>query len=301
MHGSPRELLARRMARELLKEHGVAAHPVDPEWLAAQVGLEVVEMDGFTAHCFGALALVDGGFRILVSRSCPSRGLRRFTIAHELGHACIEDHTDGLSWANGYALSEGHFRGRKNPLEVEADCFASELLIPAAWGRTMVDASRPGVAAVRELAQAFDTSLPCAAVRFAALCGEPVIVVLSDGLTIEWIARSESFDTAPWIRFRKVKGEWAPPGCATRRLAERRGDVLAGAERSGAGYLSEWFEGAPAHLEVAEEAVGLGSYGRVLTLLSCPDLPEPDELYTDGGEEDEPQDWRDAARTYRLG
>jgi hypothetical protein len=68
---------------------------------------------------------------------------------------------------------------------------------------------------------------------------------------------------------------------------------------SSGGYLSEWFPRAPQHLVVEVDAVGLGTYGRVLSLLVCPDFPDPDELYA--AEEEglsglEDRDWRSHLR-----
>lgn len=293
--------MARRTANELLDRHGIDKYPVQPDWLAAQEEVEVVEQSGFPIHCFGAFSLEGGKPRIFVSDACPSRGLRRFTLGHELGHALIDGHTERLVWTGAFALSEGHFRGSKDPVEVEADHFASELLLPTRWAKPFVEAATPGVASIRNLAQQFDTSLPCAAVRFTNLSPEPVIIVLSNGLSIEWVTRSEPFEGVPWIRLRGVKGEWAPPGCATRHLADRREDIVAGAERTGMSYLCEWFPGAPKDLLVDEEAVGLGTYGRVLTVLYCPEIPDADELYEQDSMENSPQDWRDALRGYHLG
>jgi hypothetical protein len=255
----------------------------------------------FPVDCYGAFSLAEGEFRILVSDACPSRGLRRFTIGHELGHASIEGHLDRLIRTGDFALSVGHFRGSKDPVEVEADHFASELLLPTRWAKPLVEAATPGLAAIRDLGQRFDASLPCAAVRFTSLSPEPAIVVLSNGLTIEWVSRSAHFEGIPWLRLRGVKGEWAPPGCATRHLADRRQDIFGGAERTGMAYLCEWFPGAPKDLMVDEEALGLGAYGRVLTVLYCPDLPDSDELYEEERADDAPRDWRDRLRGYELG
>ena len=41
------------------------------------------------------------------------------------------------------------------------------------------------------------------------------------------------------------------------------------------GLLCEWFVDAPRGTHVTEEAVGLGSYGRVLTVLRPEGLPDP--------------------------
>lgn len=41
--------------------------------------------------------------------------------------------------------------------------------------------------------------------------------------------------------------------------------------------MCEWFVDAPRSTQVVEEAIGLGSYGRVLTVLRPEGLPDPDE------------------------
>ena len=298
------ELMARRTANEVLDGLGITAFPVDPEAIANRLGIEVVDAPGFPPHCYGGLVLCDGRYRIVVSTDCPSPGLRRFTIAHEVGHASIDEHTmAGLRWAEQggaqIALSEGHFRSRKDPVEVEADHFASELLMPRRWAQHLVDTLPPGMEGIRELARRFDTSLVSAAVRYATLSAIPALVVLSKDREIEWISRSQRVDEAEFIRFHAAKGAWAPPGSATRRLADDPDAVRASMHASSAGYLSEWFPRAPQDLMVEVDAIGLGSYGRVLSLLICPNFPDPDDLYAaeeEEGREAEDRDWKSTMR-----
>jgi hypothetical protein len=65
--------------------------------------------------------------------------------------------------------------------------------------------------------------------------------------------------------------------------------------------LCEWFEGAPESTEVYEEAVGLGTYRRILTLLSFSELPTSEELEEASRRRaDRELDWRDALRTFEL-
>jgi hypothetical protein len=293
--------MARRTANQLLDSLGVTEYPVDPEAIATRLRIEVVDTPGFPPHCYGGLVLSDGQFRIVVSTACPTPELRRFTIAHEVGHASIDEHTQGLEWVDQagqqVALSEGHFRGTKNPIEIEADHFASELLMPQRWAQHPVDTLPPGIEAIREIARRFNTSLASTAVRYATLSAAPILVVLSKDRTIEWISRSPSVAETAFIRFQPAKDAWAPPGSATRVVADDPEAVSASKQASSAGYLFEWFPRAPKHLTVEVEAIGLGSYGRVLSLLMCPNLPDPDELYLEEeGEDAEDRDWRSALR-----
>ena len=45
--------------------------------------------------------------------------------------------------------------------------------------------------------------------------------------------------------------------------------------------------------------MGLGSFGRLLTILLIPDLPNPEELAMQS-DDAEPQDWRNSLRGYQM-
>lgn len=299
------ERAVRRRANEVIDELEMRSYPIDPEWIASERSIGIETWPQFPMDCYGALIREDDiTFRIAVWEGCPTAGHRRFTIAHELGHYHLDGHLEAMLWSGSIALSKGgNYRG-KDPCETEADQFASELLMPERWVRPIIDKSRCGVSTIQRLAAAFNTSLSCAAIRFVALTSEPVAVVLSKGRVIEWATFSRSFDGLPWIKYHSWKGEWAPRRSATFRLVQDPGAVSAGLEDGREGLLCEWFENAPQVLDVVEEAVGLGRYGRVLTVLSCPNLDDCEmNAFGEDTEEsgDDPLDWRDAMRGYRLG
>lgn len=298
------EHMARRTANEVLTTLGIECHPVEPDAIAVKLGLAVEDVPGFPPHCYGALSLVGGTFRILVSDTCPNHGHRRFTVSHEVGHAAIEGHFDAMNWVvQGEvetAFSEGHYRSVKDPIEVEADHFASELLLPERWARPIVDTLPVGIDAIRALADRFEASLSCAAVRYAQLSAAPVAVVLTRGDSVEWVAASAQIRSANFFSYNTTRTARVPPGSATRRLADRPAAVHAGEENSSTDYLRDWFPRAPEGLTAEVDALGLGPYGRVLSLIFCDSLPDPDELYlreqlgADHGEED--ADWRSEMR-----
>lgn len=298
------EHMARRVANELLTGIGIQAYPVDPVSIAEHLGFPVDEVPGFPPQCYGALSIIDGKFRILVSDRCPSPGHRRFTISHEVGHAAIEGHTDAMRWIDQagtqVALSEGHYRSRKDPVEVEADHFASELLLPEHWVRPLVDGLPVGLESIRYLADRFGASLPCAAVRYAQLSAAPVAVVLARGDSIEWVSASREVQAADFFRYNATRTATVPRGSATRRLTSAPEAVLACEQDSSTDLLRDWFPRAPRDVMVEVDALGLGSYGRVLTLLICSDLPDADEVYLHEQRGDEhdvrEQDWRSAMR-----
>lgn len=297
------ELMARRIANEVLDHLGVNAYPVDLEEIAMQLRCPVQDASGFPPHCYGALALLEGRFNILVSTACPTPGLRRFTIGHEIGHASIDGHTDALKWSDQagarVALSEGHYRSLRDPVEVEADHFASELLLPERWARPLIDSLPIGMNAIRAVADHFEASLSAAAVRYASLSAAPVAIVLSKGETIEWVAASREVTQADFFRYNAVRTAIVPRGSATKRLADNPDAVLKSLEASSTGLLCEWFPRAPSTVSVDVDAIGLGAYGRVLTLLVCSEMPDPDELYLleeREEAEEEKGDWRNTLR-----
>lgn len=296
--------MARRVANEVLTSLAVTSYPVDTDAIAVQLGLSVHDIPSFSSHCFGALSLVDGKFRILVSEACPTVGHRRFTVSHEVGHAAIDGHVDAMQWvvqgSEKTAFSEGHYRSVKDPVEVEADHFASELLLPERWARPVVDTLPVGMDAIRTLANRFGASLSCAAVRYAQLSAAPVVVVLSRGDKVEWVAASREVRDADFFRYNATRTARVPSGSAARRLADDPAAVRAGEADGSTDFLGDWFPRAPRGLTVEVDALGLGTYGRVLSLLVFHDLPEPDEIYLQeqlGEDQGEYElDWRSEMR-----
>lgn len=132
------------------KKTGVLRLPVDPKAIAEAVGLHVLELPQERRDLSGEI----DGDRIYFN---PNESLvrQRFTIAHELGHFMLNhghsfrDPSLNFSWRNG-----SH--------EVEANKFASELLMPEVAVRHFV--VDKGVTDAQVLADRFGVSL--AALRF---------------------------------------------------------------------------------------------------------------------------------------
>jgi Zn-dependent peptidase ImmA (M78 family) len=277
---------------------------VDPEWIARAKHLMFEESADFPDGVYGALFRSGNSFGILVSTACPGDGHRRFTIAHELGHYHLPGHVQQLfpNEGDGKAVSlGGHFRGRKNPLEVEADYFANELLMPERLVRPLIRRVGEGLSAISTLASEFRTSMSAAAIRYASVTGEPVAVLISREGVIEWTSISAALWEYRWARV-TMKKDWAPRGSGTRRLSLAPDRVRGGEKDSDSMLLCEWLSAAPSTVKVIEEAIGLGVFGRVLTVLTAQDLPDAED--DDHGEQDpddgRTHDWRDAMRTYRM-
>lgn len=294
-----REGNARETARQIIQDHGITTWPLIPEEIAANERLPIEVVQGFPANTYGALYKNDHGFKIILSAGCHTEGQRRFTLCHELAHYFLDGHVDVLfdGGSDVHMSDTSHFRSNRHWYEVEADAFAAELLVPMRNARDVMTKAGTGLAAVRAVEGTFATSLVCAGVRYANLTFDHASVILSRGKVIEWASCSTSMQQHVWARARK-KGDWAPPHSMTYALARAEERVLLGEEGGGEGTLAEWFEGAP-DVPVSEEVVGLGPYGRVLTVLTCATLPSADALRAaEERKASRKGDWRDAMRPW---
>lgn len=266
-------------AYQLLDEVGTSTYPIDPEAIAQAKQLNVEYVDGMPQDVFGALWRKDNCYGIIVSNQCPTDGLRRFTLAHELGHYMLPEHAEKMfRKSDEQILSMGGDYRRKDPLEFEADTFASALLLPERFARDVARATRPTVDGIIALSTSFLVSVSAAAIRTAELTDEPMAVILSYKGKCEWCARSPTLAQHGWA-LRSLKNDRAPHGSATSRLLSNVSRVAQGDRDDDMMPLNRWFDDAPANLEVVEDAIGLGSYGRVLTTLTFEHLPDADALY----------------------
>ena len=290
----------RGCANELLSDLGLRTPPIDPEWIADEIGL-TVRTEPLSPGVYGAMWKKGNDFGIIVSPSCPTVGHRRFSVAHELGHYHVDGHIEGMFTCNTVTVESagGLFRNRKDPYEREADWFASELLVPTGLFASRIREHDAGIERIRALADEFETSLSMMAIRYAEVTTRAVASILSRDGQIEWAAFSERIREHRWS-WGLGKSDFVPRNIATSRFLGDTAGPVSRAIGSDSGLVCEWFERAPPDLELEEDVIALGSFGRLLTLLLIPGLPDPEELALRSSDT-EPQDWRDSLRGYRMG
>jgi Zn-dependent peptidase ImmA (M78 family) len=142
----PRKKMARDLALALLKKYKITVPPVDVEALAKACGPKVAYVD-----VAGKLSgqLYPEVPEIAVNTRGRSVQRQRFTIGHELGHWEFKHYLlgelppDTLGYS-GVFEDEGASEGR-SPIEIEANTFAAELLIPSPWLRKLPKSLKAGV------------------------------------------------------------------------------------------------------------------------------------------------------------
>ncbi|MBR0986095.1 ImmA/IrrE family metallo-endopeptidase [Bradyrhizobium liaoningense] len=279
--GPARRSIAEAAANSVLRQMKIDGLWVDPEAIATSKGILVKAKPDTASGVSGMLIKAGDNFGILYATHIPSRGFQRFSISHELGHYCIEGHPEALLTTGVHQSRAGFFSG--DPFEQEADYFAATLLMPELPFKKAIADHDPGLACVESLCKACETSLTATAIRYSALTSDGIAVLSSTGDAIDWCFISDGLKQAKglgWIR----KGTPVPAGTVTARFNASPENVASGQRETDEGRLNDWLGGDRTY-RVTEEVVGLGQYGRTLTILTCRNLslraeaeePEDDE------------------------
>lgn len=145
-----------------------------------------------------------------------SRGRRRFSIAHELGHLYIPSHANRpLGWCAEGAV--GVPTGVGEQLEWEANDFAAELLMPHHLFAKDARNLTPSFASIGRLAAAdqYDVSITAAAVRYMDVTRSACALVSSRDGRVEWVMKSDAFVyRIPWRGDRVPASSVAAQGAA---------------------------------------------------------------------------------------
>lgn len=263
-------------AERLLQELEIGALPIDPFDVARRLGIELRPLPASVGGASGMLLYVGGEFGICYPTHVENDGFKNFSIGHEIGHYRLPGHLEAVIDDRGQHISHAGFRSADN-YEREADHFASALLMPTKLFTIAARRAGEGLKAIEMLKVNCGTSLEATAIRYAQTNRDPVAVIRSEGRTIDYAFMSDSLkdlSDLDWIR----KGSPLPSGSVTAIFNADKSNVERAERAEGRSALQDWFNG-PHRQEVVEEVIGLGSYGKTLTVLTGMELP--DELDND--------------------
>lgn len=256
-----------------VRQYGLTL-PVDPFIVAKDKGVEVMPKPT-SGGVSGMLIRVGDCFAIAYAAHLDNEGFQRFSVAHELGHYCLPGHIDHVLGGNGIHESHADFTSR-DPHEVEADQFAVGLLLPREQFLRVMQKESEGLEAIESLARTCKTSLTATAIRFAEYSRESVAMVVCSQDHIEYCCMSESFRSISGLTW-LGKGDPIPRRSATYRLGSDPGRVVQADRDTDTTHIRDWFGSGP-DLRLVEEVVGLGRYGKTLTVLTPEVAVDEEEL-----------------------
>lgn len=221
-------------------------------------------------------------FGILYSTNIQSEGFQRFSISHELGHYFLDGHIDHVLPKDGVHASHAGFVSA-DPYEQEADNFAVGLLMPTRPFQRLIGRASLGLADIEAAAESCRTSLTTTAIRYVELSDDAVAIIISVGRTVDYCIMSEAMKSLPDLSWLK-KGSPVPANTETARFNAKNERVLHGERATNELDVLDWL-GGKRSVFVTEEVVGLGRYGKTLTVLSS-QLIGPEASADEGDDED---------------
>lgn len=274
---------AQMQAERFLQEEGITSLPIDVIDIAESRGIVVQGKTDTAPGVSGMLIRAGDNFGIMYATYIKSTGFQRFSIAHELGHYLLEGHIDHVLPKNGEHFSQAGFTSA-DPYELEADHFASGLLMPSTLFQAELRKVNDGLEAIEALAGECMTSLTATAIKYAELTRSAAAVIVSTGQQVDYCRLSDSIKDLKGLTWLK-KGSPVPGGTETARL-NADPELVSRAQRSTGELDVRTWLGGDRKVAAIEEVIGLGSYGRTLTVLTCPGLEDEAYGYDDEDDED---------------
>ena len=274
--------LAKQRGEALLTEENISELPVDPFAIAKKHDIVVQAKPDTEFGVSGMLLRHGNAFGILYASDIPNEGFQRFSVAHELGHYFLDGHIDHVLPNAGVHASHAGFSSG-DPYEQESDNFAVGLLMPTKPFKKLMGQSRLGLADIETARDACKTSLTSTAIRYTELTEDAVAVILSTGRTIDYCLLSEAMKSLPDLAWLK-RGSPVPAKTTTARFNTDESRVLKAERDEDEIDVLDWLGGKRSSM-VTEEVVGLGRYGKTLTVLSSRKIGH--EAYADDGDDDD--------------
>ncbi len=200
---------------------------------------------------------------IIYNNGNGSEGRQRFTVAHEFGHYMIHRELQNQFECSDDDVSTGDSNERD--IEVEADQFASTLLMPYDDFRRQISGQPISFDLIGHCADRYGVSLTAAALRWIDIAPERAILIASRDDYMLWAKSNEdAFKSNAYFATRKniielPKNALAHSANAHKLNSQR--EVSA----------NNWFPTEPGHVHAKELVKSAGQYDYKLTLLLLPE------------------------------
>lgn len=254
---TPSKILPQAKATSIWRQYGIAT-PADLvlEDVAFALGILVIDdnLDKADAR------LVRKGNRgiLRVSRNLQEVGRKRFAISHEIGHWLMHQTSTQLLACTS---DDMHARYKGSALEIEANYFAAELLMPSHLFGSATRQTGLSAKTIRDLSTVFQTSLTAAAMRYVELTDDYCAAVVCEEGRIRW-----------WRASEQMEGFWLNPGTPLEPHCLAAKYFASGISPTGPEEVDKdaWIECTDQSETIIEDIIPLPRYGQVLSLLRLP-------------------------------
>jgi hypothetical protein len=262
-------------AEQIIKGMGITTFPIDPIAIARARDIEVEPKPVTDRGVSGMLIRVGNEFAITYATHLDNEGFQNFSIGHELGHYFLPGHVDAvITGTSGFHESRAGFASNDR-YEIEADRFAAGFLMPRHLFFPALERAGEGLAAIEGLADLCRTSLHATAIRYTQCTRDAMAIVVSTGSTIDHCFMSAALRDVSGIDWLRKRGV-VPRGTPTHAFNQDSTNVERAVRIEEVSNLQQWF-GGNRSVEISEDVIGLGRYGKTLTVLYGIDIPDAEE------------------------
>jgi Zn-dependent peptidase ImmA (M78 family) len=263
-----------RLVIEILKHEPELTIPVPLAELCSQLDIKHIyeeHLEGFEGCLITDTDKLDGS---IVVRPSMMEKRRRFTIAHELGHFLLPSHVvpeEGrflcsMSDLRAQSATEADRRLR---MEVEANRFASQLLLPAPYfRRELAKFKQPDIAAIMQLSDTFLVSREAVSRSYVNFRDELLAAVITHHGVIQRIYRKSGFP-----KFTAQEGYRVDPASLLHRRQHLQGQP-SGVEETNASIWLEVEWGRPAPRVYEQVLLQRDGYATILIEAEVPEEPD---------------------------
>lgn len=182
-----------RFAEEFVEANGNNNLPIDPYFIAKGSGIKIIG-DDFNQEFDGRAECINGKFIIFYDNTYGDQNPRtRFTIAHEIAHCEIQNHRQYLLSGGQPYSCKVDFNNEDQP-EIEADTFASSLLLPRKIFSDMLNNKEPSMEHFINLSKKMNTSITSTILKGIELSEYPFSALKIKDSKISWAFHTKTMN-----------------------------------------------------------------------------------------------------------
>lgn len=262
----------KRLAEAITKQLGDTPRAVPVRQIAADIDIYEIREEPLNGLAGCLIVPEDKSEGAIAVDGKMGEERKRYTIGHEIGHYVNPNHRasspEGFKCTRRDMLTDDAKPGDNHAkMEMEANQFAAELLMPATWVKRFL---RPKVGVdlqhVFDLAKLFEVSKEAAARRYLTFASEPAAIVFSHDGKVRYIRKHDEFP-----RLSVWSGNPMPPDCYSMTNGKGQGKITDVVEAVGHHWLTE-----SRGISFGEQTVAQAN-GYRMTLLTAERIEDNDE------------------------